>query len=33
MDTPVPDPPVSDPSPGRQEATGEQGLEETFIPG
>ena len=33
MNTPVPDPPAADPSPSQRDATGEQGLEETFVPG
>ena len=33
MDTPLPDPPAADPSPGQGDATGEPGLEETFVPG
>ena len=33
MNTPVPDPPAADPSPSQSDATGEQGLEETYVPG
>ena len=33
MNTPVPDPPAADPSPSQRDATGEQGLEETYVPG
>ena len=33
MNTPVPDPPAADPSPSQSDATGEQGHEETYVPG
>ena len=32
MDTPVPEPPVSNPPPGKDDEAAEQGLEETYIP-